>query len=183
MLHNDKKIIYAGIGSRETPADILKLMQDLAEKLARSNCILRSGGADGADTAFEQGCDLANGQKEIYLPWRGFNNNKSQLFDPSNTAYKIASETHPGFTYLKSPAKLLMARNTHQILGEYCDTPVDLILCWTPDGATTKTSSKTGGTGQALRLAAKYNIPIYNLQIVAVRKAWQNWLENISSPE
>lgn len=40
---------YAGIGSRSTPKDILKLFESLGRYLATCNFILRSGGADGAD--------------------------------------------------------------------------------------------------------------------------------------
>lgn len=38
---------YAGIGSRSTPKDILKLFESLGRYLATCNFILRSGGADG----------------------------------------------------------------------------------------------------------------------------------------
>lgn len=43
---------YTGIGSRQTPKDILKLMEDIAFKLAQKGYILRSGAAGGADTAW-----------------------------------------------------------------------------------------------------------------------------------
>jgi len=39
---------YSGIGSRETPDDILELMKAVAYKLAGRGYTLRSGGADGA---------------------------------------------------------------------------------------------------------------------------------------
>ena len=46
---------YTGIGSRQTPKDILNLIEDVAFKLASKGYILRSGAAKGADTAFEDG--------------------------------------------------------------------------------------------------------------------------------
>lgn len=46
---------YAGIGSRQTPDDILELMHRIGSTLAINGFTLRSGGAVGADTAFEQG--------------------------------------------------------------------------------------------------------------------------------
>ena len=73
-------IYYAGIGSRSTPDNVLGIMEKLGIVLAKKGFILRSGGADGADKAFEKGCDLASGQKEIYLPWKGFNGNNSSLY-------------------------------------------------------------------------------------------------------
>ena len=54
---------YAGIGSRETPIDILHLFKKVAYYLSTKEFILRSGGAKGADKNFEIGCDNNNGQK------------------------------------------------------------------------------------------------------------------------
>ena len=51
----------------------------------------------------------------------------------------------------------LMARNCYQVLGKDLETPSEFIICWTKDG------QATGGTGQALRIAKKNNIPVFNL--------------------
>lgn len=59
-------MIYTGIGSRETPPEIQEIMTNYARKLDKLGFILRSGGAMGADTAFEKGST----NKEIYLPWK-----------------------------------------------------------------------------------------------------------------
>jgi hypothetical protein len=40
---------YAGIGSRETPYHICKMMTDIAKRLSSLDYVCRSGGADGAD--------------------------------------------------------------------------------------------------------------------------------------
>ena len=63
---------YAGIGSRETPVRVLEAMRRCAQTLGRAGFTLRSGGAGGADTTFEKGCDDVQGEKEIYIPWNGF---------------------------------------------------------------------------------------------------------------
>jgi hypothetical protein len=176
---------YAGVGSRNTPAFILEFIEKIAQTLAKQGYILRSGGADGADSAFEQGCLAGNGQKEIYLPWKGFNKNTSSLCTPSQDAYRIASETHPYFDNLKDPAKLLMARNTHQVIGADCQSPCFLVLCWTQDGADNRnvqTSNKSGGTGQAIRLAKKYGVPVHNLYHQHIKQLWEHWLvKNLSA--
>lgn len=157
---------YTGIGSRETPSEIMSLMIEIAHRLAKLEYTLRSGGADGADTAFEKGCDLARGTKEIYLPWKGFNNNQSKLFDIPPKAALIASETHPRWKYLRLPIQKLMARNTLQILGMNVETPTEFVICWTSDGCVNndQRTKETGGTGQAIALAASLGIPVYNLQ-------------------
>ena len=60
---------FAGIGSRETPQDILKLMTKSAYRLEQLGYVLRSGGARGADKAFELGVmNLKN--RRIYTAGR-----------------------------------------------------------------------------------------------------------------
>lgn len=147
---------YAGIGSRETPPEFEAMMQNLASKLEDMNYILRSGGAQGADTFFEQGVkDPKN--KEIYLPWKNFNNNKSPYFKVSKEAIQLAKKYHPLGEELKYPSTLFMCRNCYQVLGLDLKTPVEFIVCWTHAGL------DSGGTGQALRIAKDLNIPVYNL--------------------
>jgi len=147
---------YAGIGSRETPHDIQYVMYRIAQKLAAKGWVLRSGGADGADKAFEQGCDKVSGEKEIYLPWKGFNSNKSPLYDISEEAFEMASKHHPSWGNCSQGGKRLHARNCYQVLGKDLKTPVSFILCYTVGG------SGKGGTGQAIRIAKKHNIPIFD---------------------
>lgn len=59
-----KSMLYAGVGSRATPEPVLDLMRRCATRLEVLGYTLRSGGANGADTAFEEGCC----RKELYLP-------------------------------------------------------------------------------------------------------------------
>ena len=128
---------------------------------------LRSGGAPGADSAFEHGA-LSNvgASVEIYLPWRGFNGNPSPLYGVTPEALELAEEIYgPRWKYISHGAKALMARNCYQVLGKDLNTPSDFVVCYTSDGCKTsaKRSAKTGGTGQAIDLANRWDIPIYNL--------------------
>ena len=150
-------VYYTGIGSRNIPNTYFNLIVVIAEYMAKQGYILRSGGADGSDNAFEIGCDRANGKKEIYLPWKNFNGNKSNLiFDDDIEAINIAKKYHPAYNGLSQGAKRLIARNGYQVLGKDLKTPSKYIICYT-DG--------TGGTSQALRIAEdiQINIPIFNL--------------------
>jgi hypothetical protein len=161
---------YAGIGSRKTPTDVLSLMTECARRLHNWRC--RTGAADGADRAFLDGCE----SKEVYLPWPGFGGYTrcmAALTEPTKRAVEIAREHHPNWHNLTNAAKMLMARNTHQVLGATCDDPSAFVLCWTPDGSVGKTYSRTGGTGQALRIAHAHNIPVFNLQRDDHRRAWE----------
>ena len=73
---------------------------------------------------------------------------------------------HPAPAYLSPYSRRLMARNAMQIFGADMNTPVDFVICWTPDGAdglVKLTSRATGGTGQAIRIAASNSILVMNL--------------------
>lgn len=152
-----QKLIYAGIGSRRTPLEILKLMEDFACAVGPYT-VMRSGGAPGADDAFEFGATLGYGEREIYLPWKGFNNRTdAKLYEPTPEAMAIAEYYHPRWESLSQGGKKLHGRNTHQVLGANCDTLANLIVCWTPE------AKGGGGTGQALRIAKDRNIEIWDL--------------------
>lgn len=74
----------------------------------------------------------------------------------SDKAFEIAEKYHPYFQNLSEDIKKLHARNSHQVLGKDLNTPASFIICYTPKG------KGTGGTGQALRIAKDYNIPIFD---------------------
>lgn len=145
---------YTGIGSRNTPEEVQREFVCIAKFLAMHGLTLRSGGAKGADSAFEIGCNIVKGNKEIYLPWRGFENSTSDLIVTQEKAFLIAEMYHPYWSRLSPGVRKLQARNSHQVLGKDLETPSDLVICYTPNG------SGKGGTGQALRIAKDKNIPI-----------------------
>ena len=153
---------YTGIGSRSTPEHQLQLMVRLAQHLASHDFVLRSGGAAGADTAFEHGCDLEGGEKQIFLPWNGFNNRNQNIDDGifanvDDAALAMAQEFHPNWDACSAGAKRLHARNCYQVLGLDLNTPSTFVLCWTPGGL------GRGGTGQAIRIAHSREIPVFDL--------------------
>ena len=150
--------IYAGIGSRETPKDVLDLFYKIGKALAKKNFTLRSGHADGSDIAFENGCDSVNGDKEIWLPWKGFNNSTSKyIISNDSKAYGYAEENIQGFKYIKSQgAKKCIARDVLQVLGEDLNILVDFVVCWTEGG------KLKGGTRHAINISNQNNIPVFN---------------------
>jgi len=147
---------YTGIGARKTPGKFFGEMTQIAEYLYKQDYILRSGGADGADLAFEKG---AKDKKEIYLPWKGFNNSNSDLYEIPDEAFKIAEKIHPAWERCKDEWKKFHARNVLQVLGKDLNTPSDFVVCWTKGGII------VGGTGIAMRIAKLYDIPLFNLAV------------------
>ena len=159
---------YAGIGSRSTPEDIQEAMGAFAAVLSDRGFTLRSGGAPGADTAFEVGCDRMDGRKEIFLPWKRFNHHPSHYFRPSPEAFAIASELHPQWARCNYAARSLHARKVHQILGADLQAPVGFVLFWAPEYE----GIVTGGTATAVKLARVHRIPVFNLYKPSVFKLW-----------
>ncbi|MFW5992000.1 MAG: hypothetical protein ACOCQN_02275 [Halanaerobiaceae bacterium] len=180
------KVYYAGIGSREIPQDIADIMEELGYVLGKKGYILRSGGSPGADTAFELGAIRASGKYEIYLPWEGFGKREGQGYIDAESlpnyeqAVKMARNFHPDFEGLDCTSQKLIIRDSYQVLGRDLNTPCRFLICWTPDACLSNSmrSEETGGTGQAIAIAADHGIPIYNIKIESHREKLVDWLNN-----
>lgn len=178
----DRVKYYTGIGSRDTPQEVLELMKKLAFTLALKGWILRSGGADGADSYFEKGFDeawclrnypdtLGESGKEIYIPWNGFNNRfhdkwKVHCFldlssDVRKQAYNLVRQIPPAPDKLSKGVKLLHSRNMMQVLGKDLATSSKFLVCWAPVIGDTI----TGGTRTAYELAKMNGIQCFNLNV------------------
>jgi len=171
----DRVNAYTGIGSRQTPKEILKMMYQLGYKLSKKGLMLRSGGAIGADTAFEKGCIDGENKKEIYLPWNGYNERIANVYKgyivpefPSEFADEMISRFHPNPPAIFSNPKYhaLMSRNINQLLGKDLNKKSSMVICWTPWG------HETGGTGFAIKVAKYLGIDVWNLGI----KQHFNWI-------
>ncbi len=148
---------YTGVGSRDIPPDIYIYFEKLGTWFARKGYILRSGHAKGSDKAFEKGCDKVHGKKEIYIPWRNFEDSDSNLIVKDPAAFEIAAKYHPKWRTLGQGARKLQARNSHQVLGQNLTTPSEFVVCYTLNGL------GSGGTGQAKRIAEGYHIPTFDV--------------------
>ena len=167
------KLIYAGIGARATPPNVLRDMTTMARWLARTGWTLASGGAAGADTAFAEGTPA--GQRTLYLPWRGYNGHggpdcRALSRAELSACMDIAARLHPAWTRCSAAVRKLHARNAAVVLGATLDRPVDALVCWSPDGAV------VGGTGMALRIAAEHAVPVLNLAVLSPRTACERLL-------
>lgn len=152
-------IKYAGIGSRETPPEILSFMKMMGSILGTKGYILRTGGAPGADTAFLEGAVFGGGEYELFIPWRGFNNHHSNgtVCGDDPQLQSIAAKFHPAWASLSRGPRALHARNVAQVLGRNTKDHSSFVLCWTKGGL------GQGGTGQAIRIAKGHNIPVLDL--------------------
>lgn len=175
------KEFYTGVGSRETPEAALDMITKIAHHQVNKGLVCRTGGAPGADRRFFVGCVGggnvpigANGlEVEVFLPWAKFNDWHTSKFRdrpalntavyiqnrPQPEAFKIAAKYHPAWNKLSNGVRCLHARNVHQVLGRDVNNPVTskFLVCWTKNG------KGAGGTGQAIRIAKGYGVPVYDL--------------------
>ena len=164
---------YTGVGSRETPEDIRQLIIRGARALADLGWGLRSGHAPGADTAFYRGHKSSDEEPfpltQIFLPWPGFNAHVAQRDDGFYNAQQlpryqeaqaIAQSVIPWWDNMGHSVKALHTRNVYQVLGLNLNVPSKALICW---GLPDKTYVVKGGTGTAVRLAIRYNVPVRNL--------------------
>lgn len=178
---------YTGIGSRETPAEVVGVMEDAAFRLARIGFTLRSGKAKGADEAFQLGAQRYHGLfpdilcskiAEIYTPWKGFKGGEGlvDLYDipldvidkqfPENAEMRWdwVKEVHGGWERLSQGARKLHERNIHQLfghdLGDAYLNQSKFVLYYALE---TKKGDPKGGTATAVNLAKKQGIRTLNL--------------------
>lgn len=183
---------YTGIGSRkETPNDVLGIMEDAAYRLARVGGILRSGKAEGADSAFQKGVqryvkDYRSANiAEIYTPWDKFitpglssdwdiSLNHIDLVLPDQISYRdeLVKEIHPAAEWLKENrmgSYAMHSRNVHQIMGMNLREPrlSKFVLYFAPES---KKGTPKGGTATAVKLAQKFGVRCLNLDNI------DNWI-------
>lgn len=171
---------YTGIGSRELPKHVLIFMRDVGIRMAKRGYVLRSGGAKGADTAFEIGAIRGKGGIEIFIPWNGFNDRFEKdgtYFVPTREMFETAKAALINqniikwFEDMKQGVQKLHARNYYQIHGFDMEENSMVCLYACPEDDKGK---PTGGTRTAVMLAQNAGIPTYNLIHEDVRKEVAN---------
>ena len=151
---------YAGIGARKTPNDVLEYMEIQGKLLAEKGYILRSGGARGADSAFEKGCDSVRGLKQI---WSTRNKHEREEHDWVIPIISRACWEKP-FLSMRPHIRILLGRNTYQLYGDPAllenSIKSTFVLYWSEpkDG-----ENCSGGTRYAIRMAVEAGIPCFNL--------------------
>lgn len=197
------ELYYTGVGSRKTPYAERSLLKDFARYLAERGVVLRSGGADGADTFFQHGAASAwypnhrKGYKasELYLPWVDFGNflNDEDCYETEPPyrlipldkiesdlvcrAAQIASKIHPAWNKLTDAGKKLHTRNVPQVLGRDLQTPSSFLVCYAETKNGKASGTPIGGTRTAWCLAKEHNIECFNLAFSSDRTNLERFLQ------
>ena len=182
---------YAGVGSSsKTTGESIDVLTSTAEDLCKNGFVLRSGGADGADDAFERG---AGSRRDIYYGNTRHKMHGKYVNSPVNEpghrlvkdgqnatlAEKIIATTlepsHWRAICAKGDfVKNLFRRNTMQILGYDLNEPVEFLVCYAlPDEGK---NSVLGGTKAAYNLARDLQIPTFNFAVPKDVKRWTEFV-------
>ena len=118
--------------------------------------VMRTGGAEGADTAAAQ---AFSGRVDVILPWRGFNgHHEGIIYSHDAEAAAYVDRLHPALGRLSPGARLCLERDVWQVIGPpWARRDVDLVLAWTPSGM------MAGGSAMAMRAAFSRGIPVFNI--------------------
>lgn len=193
------------VGSRSVTGQKSEHLIKLSVILALSGYVQYSGAANGTDTSSEFGAKLAHDLlckklnlnktgyadvMKIFLPWNGFS---GRFIEPKNGyigdnpaneqfAAQIAQNHYVPWPHSPDPVKKLMTRNVYQVLDNDLTSHVKFVIAYTSDGVTDglKTTTKTGGTGQAIRVATTYGVPVFNLGNEKDEKRLLSWVESES---
>lgn len=175
------RLRIALIGSRELEKnkkyeDDIKICYNVCLRLAQLKIKFTSGlcelGMDGiAQKAYSKALDLGwidESYFEVYvaeqknidrssLPNKHLAKvrNKDLIKKSEDLARSVMGDSH--WNNCNEWSRGMHSRNCHQILGWDLESPVDAVICWTPEGKV------VGGTATALKLAMKAGIPIFNL--------------------
>jgi hypothetical protein len=155
-------------------------MARIAGCYAAWGVVLRSGGSPGADAAFEAGCGA--GPREIYLPWAGFNDNRSPLAltdaqvariqgHAAWAALRVALSREAPATDLDAlPEELLRlyARDVCQVLGGDLASPSERVICWLPP------PGELEGTRIAVYVARFAGVPVHDLARQVTYGRWRH---------
>lgn len=161
---------YACIGSRELNEEQRDICFRIGRFIAQQGAEIHSGNAEGADQAFASGGNSVEPKLvHLHLPWPNFNReaivrgNVIHLVHEQSHYEEIAAKHHPKWNYLRQGAKKLHTRNVSIVLYPLLK---DMVLAWP------STRPGGGGTGQGIRIAERYEIPVRQLHTYVHQDFW-----------
>jgi hypothetical protein len=189
---------YTGIGSHETPDDILILMRRIGYIMAMKGVALRTGEADGADRAFYKGVVDANKIHRVKFKNEVFVADSPKEYHCVNDIVNIFSSdlmsTAPIQGFRETAVRIRGSwdnlsyfgamrhiRNVAQVLGVDGNSPSRGMICWAkpvnpPKMTDTQIRYVEGETNTAYCTAILHNIPVYNLHDMEDRMYFEDWV-------
>lgn len=165
---------YAVVGNKEFPTDLIPKLTSIVKKLDSLGYTARTGSMKGLDVLVEE----MTTNVELQLPWKNFNDKESKNTFSSPEILAIAKSLQPGFDDLALPIKGFLAKNVRVLLGSKGISRAVFLLCHSEDGVDTarQVTSRTASAGHAIKVADKFNIPVFNLKNANVEEQLMSYL-------
>lgn len=150
---------------RDFPPEAKTSLYNIASKLINKKITVRVNG-DDVDFCGKLAA-LSSQFVEVYIPWKGFNNNtESKHYWNTITAKHIAQQNF-GAAWEKIPdsVKALMARNVRMIFGDKNNSIMLCLITWSKDGASkaTEVTKDTGRSAFIIKTASSHSFPVVNI--------------------
>lgn len=142
---------------------------------------------DQRDTLGIEAYKAAEGSSEVYLAWSKINPDLVEtavLKKPELCGYEHAAH-YNNFERIPAPIRAILSANIHSLLGARCDTPSNLFITFTPDGAETLQDAnwdkdKTGRMHSYIKTCEDLAIPVFNLKNDDAPANIKNFIEALS---
>lgn len=163
----------------EADEETMKKILVVANILVEQGFVFRHNGRNddnGMDKLQSKILEIDNIKVEHYLPYAKFNKkvDKSVLVNYYELPFNYAAELYgQKFNDLKKGSKALYANTVQTLLGKDCNNPVDMLLCFSPDGSERPPVyekgkkydyTKLGSLNFYLRVADVSGISVYNFK-------------------
>lgn len=153
---------YGVVSNIKAPEPIIEKAKQVAEYLRDKPFMLRTG---GGNTEIENVFEKSTDNKELYLPWKNFNQKDSKIFRYDQHICDIARWQQPGYETVPLWQQSFFNRTVGVVLGKDGKSPVRFIIGWSYDSVehAIHRTAKTGFIGVAVSVAALLKIPLFNL--------------------
>lgn len=171
------------IGSREPYDNIKPLSRQIGKYFSENGSSGYSGGAVGMDSLFMEKFDID--RSFVIVPERKPSTPEHHIvWDEMDNQTKIksylqAKRVCPDIDIRPLYHQKLFARNSCQVLGIDCMSPVDRVVFWAKE---TGSGLVSGGTRIAVRIARDHGIPCDNLYKEETRRRYENMIGYSSKP-
>jgi hypothetical protein len=153
---------YALLLDNKTPEDVIARVATVIKKLEKQGYTLRTS----INSPILKGLEAQVTRKEIYLPWKDFENHTSELCWSTPRSDAIAQQAQPAYNSLNKGVKKILSMNARVICGNKMVSPCLFLLTWSLDGAENEGNvrSTTGFMGHPITIASRLGVPVINLK-------------------
>ena len=154
-------------GGHHLPKEMEPVAEQIGEQLAHAGWLYRGGYEEPGLIHMDIGVMMANGKREIFIPWQGFNTGMHKRNGvlvchclPNHIqAIEYAQQAYPTFKQEMDSIQMYWVRNMYLLLGEKLDTPADVVIYYQEGDTTSKTGSE-----YLVGAAQSIGIPCFNIE-------------------